>query len=80
MLWPLQVSIRRELRPVTSPPFLTGAALSRCARADEQCCTREYIDSVQAAVVAELQDGLVEEFADVIEEYQDDVENLIECK
>ncbi|CAI8026431.1 hypothetical protein GBAR_LOCUS15182 [Geodia barretti] len=56
----------------------SGAALSRCARADEQCCTQEYIDSVQAAVVAELQDGLVGEFADVIEEYQDDVENLIE--
>ena len=59
---------------------LAGAGLSRCAVADEQCCTQDYITSVQNAVVAALRRGLAEEFGDIIDEYDDDLDNLFECK
>ena len=35
---------------------------------------------MQARVVGALQMYLVEEFEDTVEQYQDDVENLLECK
>ena len=45
-----------------------------------QCCTSSYIEMVEREVRGELQEFLAEEFEDAVDDYLDEVENLMECK
>lgn len=51
-----------------------------CRSSEEQCCSSEYLEGVQERVRERLEKFLRKEFDDVIEEYQDEVDNLLECE
>lgn len=59
---------------------ISGTELTRCARDEMQCCTSSYIEMVEREVREELQEFLAEEFEDAVDDYLDDVENLMECE
>ena len=58
----------------------TGTDLPVCATEDAQCCSDDYLMSIQMKVRMKLERFIGEEFEEVIDEYQDEVENLIECE
>ena len=51
-----------------------------CVTEDAQCCSDDYLMSIQMKVRMRLERFLGEEFEAVIDEYQDEVENLLECE
>ena len=51
-----------------------------CGRVEAQCCSAEFLQSVRGKVRQRLERFLREEFEDVIDNYQDEIENLLECK
>ncbi|CAI8026426.1 hypothetical protein GBAR_LOCUS15180 [Geodia barretti] len=53
------------------------ADLPVCGRSEDQCCSAEYLDDVQERLQERLQRFLRREFDDVVEEYQDEVDNLL---
>ena len=67
-------------RKLTTLPLSSGTQLPRCISDEQQCCTANYIERVEEKVTTALQEFLAEEFDDVIEDYLDDIENLIDCK
>ena len=58
----------------------TGTDLPVCATEDAQCCSNAYLMSIQMKVRMKLERFIGEEFEEVIDEYQDEVENLLECE
>ena len=51
-----------------------------CRSEGDQCCSVDYVEGVQGKVRERLERFLRREFEDVIEEYQDEVDNLLECE
>ena len=51
-----------------------------CGRDVEQCCSADYVEGVQEKVRERLEVFLRKEFEEVIEEYQDEVDNLLACE
>ena len=51
-----------------------------CGRVEAQCCSAEFLQSVRGKVRQRLERFLREEFEDVIDNYQEELENLLECK
>ena len=51
-----------------------------CGRDVEQCCSADYVEGVQEKVRERLEVFLGKEFEEVIEEYQDEVDNLLACE
>ena len=51
-----------------------------CRRDGAQCCSAEYLKQVQEKVRKRLEQSLGEEFQDVIDNYKDEIENLMDCE
>ena len=51
-----------------------------CATEDDQCCSVEYLEAVRVRIRERLERFLGEEFEGVIEDYEDEIEDLLECK
>ena len=58
----------------------TGTDLPVCATEDAQCCSVEYLEAVQKRIRTRFERFLGEEFEGTIEDYQDVVTDLLECK
>ena len=59
---------------------MTGVDLPVCATEDGQCCSVEYLEVVQKRIRKRLERFLGEKFEGVIEDYEDEVADLLECK
>ena len=59
---------------------VTGTDLAVCTSDEPQCCTADYLEAVQMKLRRRLEEFIGEEFEEVIEEYQDEVDDLLECK
>ena len=75
-----QFSFLYTFHGVTHFSTCTGDNLPVCRSSEEQCCSSEYLEGVQERVRERLEKFLRKEFDDVIEEYQDEVDNLLECE
>lgn len=51
-----------------------------CATEEAQCCSADYLESVNNEIHERLEQFLEEEFEGVIEDYQDEVDDLLECE
>ena len=60
------------------PPV--GTDLPVCSIDSDQCCTVNYIESIQEKAQRRLEKFLRKEFEDVVENYQDEIDNLLECE
>ena len=57
-----------------------GTDLPVCRTEEEQCCSAEYLEEAQERVEKQLGRALRREFEDVVENYGDEVENLLDCE
>ena len=57
-----------------------GSNLPLCRSDSQQCCSVGYVERVQERVQRRLETFLRREFRDVIDDYQDEIDNLLECE
>lgn len=64
-----------------APPSLpTGASLSVCQTADNQCCTQDYLDRVRRELGQDLLDGLKEQLENREDELEDILHRFSDCE
>ena len=59
---------------------ITGTGLALCATDQEQCCTPEYINEVRREAREELVEGLLEEYEDTLDNFNDIVDDVLVCR
>lgn len=60
--------------------FVPGTDLPVCRTEEEQCCSAEYLEEAEERVEKKLERSLRREFEDVIDSYEDEVDNLLDCE
>ena len=54
--------------------------LPYCLSNDLQCCSADYLERVKEKVQQELNEGLRDEFQNVIDQFEDELDNLLDCE